>query len=559
MKNNHWLISICFFICLNSTIHAQDIFTTLRQGDSQKITELLSKDSSLANTKNPRGFAPIHFAANFNLLEIAKILVEYGANPQIKDRFGRQAIHWAANGNNIEIIKWLNELDVDLASTDDAGRSVLYYSITENAKEVVNFLLEHEVPLFFEKEIGFDILYSALLNDYSKVISAYMDQEFDFTQETRIGNSLLFAACQNKNEAYIMKLVSHGLDINASNAYGDTPLSLAIQQQNIKVIQYLIEQKVDLESKNPLGKKAIDIAKESENKEIMSLFEELGTPMLEGHKSLTSFFPDFNPPGKEAKLFGPGYISTEEYNERDVTFSPNMDEFYFSRNGGRNRMRATVHKMDKYEGYWNLPQKASFSGKFNDSECFVTHDNKKLFFISQRPEDGSENPEAWEIWIADRQGRDWTNFHKIDTLLKGCFYPTITYDGELIYTDAKNNLWSAKIDGETISEIKKLSDKVNTEGGEYNSMISPDGSFLIFTSHGYEDHYGGGDLYISFRDENGEWKKAINMGEKINTASIEYCPSLSPDGKYFFFSSRRKGNEDIYWIDAQVIQDLKNK
>ena len=32
----------------------------------------------------------------------------------------------------------------------------------------------------------------------------------------------------------------------------------------------------------------------------------------------------------------------------------------------------------------------------------------------------------------------------------------------------------------------------------------------------------------------------------------------TPDGKYLFFSSKRKGEGDIYWVDARVIDTLRD-
>ena len=110
-----------------------------------------------------------------------------------------------------------------------------------------------------------------------------------------------------------------------------------------------------------------------------------------------------------------------------------------------------------------------------------------------------------------------------------------------------------------LENITKLGPEINTERGEYNAMISPDGDYIIFTSHGFEDHYGAGDLYISFRKEDGNWAQSINMGPTINTEFFEYCPSVSPDGKYFFFTSNKKGTEDIYWVSAEIIKQLKEK
>jgi len=96
---------------------------------------------------------------------------------------------------------------------------------------------------------------------------------------------------------------------------------------------------------------------------------------------------------------------------------------------------------------------------------------------------------------------------------------------------------------------------------------------------GYEDS----DLYISFRKNDGSWTQTKNMGDKINSNEIEYCPYVSPDGKYLFFTSYRRperafpkglvsyediikmynspqnGFGDIYWVDAKIIEELKPK
>jgi hypothetical protein len=43
------------------------------------------------------------------------------------------------------------------------------------------------------------------------------------------------------------------------------------------------------------------------------------------------------------------------------------------------------------------------------------------------------------------------------------------------------------------------------------------------------------------------------MGNEINTTGYEFCPFVTDDGKYLFFS--RDG--DIYWVDAKVIDGLR--
>ena len=50
------------------------------------------------------------------------------------------------------------------------------------------------------------------------------------------------------------------------------------------------------------------------------------------------------------------------------------------------------------------------------------------------------------------------------------------------------------------------------------------------------------------------------MGEGVNSSSFEARPYVTPDAKYLFFTSNRpnyKQSENIYWIDASIIEELK--
>ena len=78
--------------------------------------------------------------------------------------------------------------------------------------------------------------------------------------------------------------------------------------------------------------------------------------------------------------------------------------------------------------------------------------------------------------------------------------------------------------------------------------------------------FGNVDLYISFRQQDGSWGSAINMGDKINTDAYEAGPKVTPDGKYLFFVrvvtatvDDPYSDIDIFWVDAKIIETLRNK
>jgi hypothetical protein len=90
-------------------------------------------------------------------------------------------------------------------------------------------------------------------------------------------------------------------------------------------------------------------------------------------------------------------------------------------------------------------------------------------------------------------------------------------------------------------------------------FIAPDESYLIWDSK-REGGYGDTDLYISFRQKDGSWGPAINMGANVNSDKWDAYASVTPDGKYILFNRRidnNTDNVDIYWVDARIIETLR--
>ena len=123
------------------------------------------------------------------------------------------------------------------------------------------------------------------------------------------------------------------------------------------------------------------------------------------------------------------------------------------------------------------------------------------------------------------------------------------WDWKIYFSEFKNGSYSEPV---------LMDDKINKGNINQNPYISPDESFLIFSSW-LDGNLGGGDLYISFKDKNGKWTEPFNMGDKINTGSQERSASISPDGKYLFFTRHNKDTfQDLYWIDGKIIEELRS-
>jgi outer membrane protein OmpA-like peptidoglycan-associated protein/tetratricopeptide (TPR) repeat protein len=133
------------------------------------------------------------------------------------------------------------------------------------------------------------------------------------------------------------------------------------------------------------------------------------------------------------------------------------------------------------------------------------------------------------------------------------YFPTITIDGsKLVFTRRVNNFnedfYEADRTDSFWNKSRSLAGNINTNMNEGAQNISQDGQWLIFTGCNFTDGYGSCDLYISYLTSEG-WSTPENLGNRINTEFWESAPSLSPDKRDLYFTSRRPGGyggSDIY-------------
>jgi hypothetical protein len=261
------------------------------------------------------------------------------------------------------------------------------------------------------------------------------------------------------------------------------------------------------------------------------------------------------PPGLEPRVFAPGLVSTAGNSEFAITFTPDGKEVYFTRRsagGGRNMIMVSRWEKDG----WSAPEEAAFCKGFPSNEPHVTPDGRRLYFGCDRQRPGADRAE-YGIWVTERtDGGGWGEpwYHGPG------MYVSASRAGDLYMTDIFNSAGGGIVRypyvGGTFGPPEKLGGGVNTPRGGDHAFIAPDGSMIVFDSYFRPGGQGGeGDLWVCFKKPDGTWTEASNLGDAVNTPATNFCPSLSPDGKYLFFSTCR----DIYWVSAEVIERLRPK
>jgi hypothetical protein len=270
------------------------------------------------------------------------------------------------------------------------------------------------------------------------------------------------------------------------------------------------------------------------------------------------------PPGLTPELFAPEIITTED-GEGCSGWGNGMDFFLFQR--WKNR-KASLYIMNQTDGRWSDPELLPFSEKYQVGDFTLSPDGKTLVFASNiyLEEIGSEG-EGSNIWIVEKKEDGWTEPTQIGMEINTKYhdsYPCFAANGNLYFFSRRpggygdSDLYvSEYIDGKYRTPVN-LGPILNTEYHEWDTYIAPDESFMIYCST-KQGGLGEDDLYITYKTEDGSWSEPTHMGNEINTEKSENRPYVSPDGKFFFYTSTIRGNRDIYWVDAKIIKDMKRK
>ncbi len=262
-------------------------------------------------------------------------------------------------------------------------------------------------------------------------------------------------------------------------------------------------------------------------------------------------------PGMIPKVFAPDFICSRDGSEYSIAFSPDGNEIYFSRyTPGDDSNSIWVTR--QVNGVWTWPRRAEFTGRCYNSEPFVTRDNRRIYFISNR--DSGEN--SFQLWTVTRAAAGWGPPTRLgppfSTNTKMC--PTVATNGNIYFTEFVGNLgrfYMAQLGNDGFETPLPLTDVVNTFARMGHAFVAPDESYLVFDAVAGGPKPSGAALYVSFRGPDRAWLPPVRLGDDVNATANQYCPVISPDNKYLFFTCRNGDAADIWWVDARVVFDLK--
>ncbi len=260
------------------------------------------------------------------------------------------------------------------------------------------------------------------------------------------------------------------------------------------------------------------------------------------------------PPGLIPEVFAPGIVSINGRNEAGISFSPDLDEVYF-----------TAHKKDEEtsiyfsklkDNKWTPVKRANFTngGKNEELYPFVSLNDKRIYFTAFDSIFSDE-----KIWYVNRLEDSWSDAIQLDSPINDdlVFYINQAKNGDLFYTSiSKGKMYYAPYKNGEFPEVQE----VELEFG-HHGFISPSQEYmLVYARNKENEKRKDQDIYVCFKEKNETWTKPISLGNEVNSNFNDACPSITPDGKYLFFGrDEEDGTANIYWVSTDVIENLRPK
>jgi len=288
-----------------------------------------------------------------------------------------------------------------------------------------------------------------------------------------------------------------------------------------------------------------------------------------------------DPPGDKAIVFAPGSISYG-FHELGLRISPAGDEYlYITSDKAYTIYRLVVVK--KQEDIWQSPELAGFANHLSIYSVSYAPDGNKLFLSGFEIGSVRENT---KLLVSKKVKENWSiplelRFDNPDNISLGS--PSVAQNGN-IYCNFRGSgeqagLYCIEFKDGKYAKPQKLDIALNEP--LRRPYISSDENILMFQAN-QDEGMGENDIYICFKKERKLWTDPILLGPKVNTGYNDFGASLSPDGRYLFYSSYKgldpkafaaesyaelmkayknpkNGYATLYWIKADFIQNLKHQ
>jgi len=207
----------------------QLLHLSCRFGDLD-IARLLVDRGADVSSAGKNGWTPLHTASRRGYEAIAQLLFDWGANFSAADKDGRTPLHIASERGHEAVAQLLVDWGADVSSADEYWWTPLHIASDRGHEAVARLLLDRGADVMAAGKDGQTPLYFASESGHEEVARLLVDRGAGVSSADKNGRTPLHVACREGYGAIAQLLVDRGANVSAANKIGWTPLHVACRE-----------------------------------------------------------------------------------------------------------------------------------------------------------------------------------------------------------------------------------------------------------------------------------------------------------------------------------------
>ncbi|XP_033230269.1 ankyrin repeat, PH and SEC7 domain containing protein secG-like [Belonocnema kinseyi] len=275
----------------NYNMRPSNYSTLLHFAAMNRVNEsfnLILEDSSInVNAFIPRTKTTLLHVVNMEgTYEMAKTLLERGANVNVVDAFNFTPLHYACSNVKINfsigsmstessfdssalikdpkvvqlLLEYGSALEIETISQRETP---LLLSCQSGYLEIFKLLLQHGADFYAVDRFGQNVLHKAVQSAHPGLIKIILDKGFDSNHKNSLGRSPIHEYYSSKGTPEVLDLlIKFGADINSRDYCENTPLHTACTRDfvNSVLYKYFLKRNPDINALNKSGETPLSVA-----------------------------------------------------------------------------------------------------------------------------------------------------------------------------------------------------------------------------------------------------------------------------------------------------------
>lgn len=230
MKRNVIQYLMSAFLMAGSLAYA-DFVDDARYNRMDKVKKALAENPNIVKEYNQKGISVLEGPALKDNDVMINLLLEHGADVNLKNKYGRTALTYAANKGKAKAVKALLDAGADINIKDENDLTALHYAAIYGDPSIVQTLLD------VKDKNGKPVADLAISSGFG---------------DAPLHKALSFSGNATQEQTGLL-LIEAGAPLKVFNQTGEAPLHLAAKQNYVKAIELMLKKGVPVDV--PLTKK----------------------------------------------------------------------------------------------------------------------------------------------------------------------------------------------------------------------------------------------------------------------------------------------------------------